>query len=182
MLTAFLSLAVVFSLFFLKDYQRDRILTFVSPGRDPLGAGYNVRQSIVAIGAGGFLGRGLSLGSQSQLNFLPEQETDFIFAVIAEELGFIGAGAVLLLFLSLLWRIWKIGQRVGDNFASLLVAGMIFYLLSQTFVNIGMNLGIAPVAGIPLPLISYGGSSLVASFLAVGLVESLVIRQRTRPL
>ena len=157
-------------LFVLQDYQKDRLLTFVQPQRDPLGSGYNVRQSVVAVGSGQVLGRGLALGSQSQLNFLPEQETDFIFAVIAEELGFVGAGLLLLLFASLFLRLYKIARETRDDFGNFLCLGIITYLTIQTFINIGMNLGIAPVTGIPLPLVSYGGSSLVSILIALGIV------------
>jgi len=172
-------LAAAAWIFFLQDYQRERLLTFVQPQRDPLGSGYNVRQSIVAIGSGRLYGRGLSLGSQSQLNFLPEQETDFIFAVIAEELGFVGAGVVLALFLSLFIRLYKIARETGDNFAHFFVIGVITYLTIQTFVNIGMNMGIAPVAGIPLPLVSYGGSSLLSVLITLGIVLNIHLKNKT---
>jgi len=166
-------------LFFLKDYQKERLLTFIQPQRDPLGSGYNVRQSVVAVGSGQLIGRGLAVGSQSQLNFLPEQETDFIFAVIAEELGFVGAGLVLVLFLSLFLRIYKISREIRDNFGNLLAMGIIIYLTIQTFINIGMNMGIAPVTGIPLPLVSYGGSSLLSVLIALGIVLNIHIKSRS---
>lgn len=177
-LSAIIIAASIFFTFFLKDYQRDRLLIFIKPQSDQLNAGYNVRQSTVAVGAGGFFGRGLSLGSQSQLNFLPEQETDFIFAVIAEELGFMGAGVILLVFASLFIKLWLIGKKTADNFAGLLISGFIIYLLSQTFINIGMNLGIAPVTGVPLPLVSYGGSSLLAVFAALGIAHNIQLKSR----
>lgn len=178
-----LILLVIFAsvswVFILKDYQKDRILTLLSPQRDPLGAGYNVRQSIVAVGSGHLWGRGLGLGSQSQLNFLPEQQTDFIFAVLSEELGFIGAGLVLLLFLSLLLRIYKIARASSDNFAQFFAFGVMIFLMAQLFINIGMNLGLVPVAGVPLPLISYGGSSLFAVLMALAIVHSIHLRNES---
>jgi rod shape determining protein RodA len=154
-------------------------MIFLNPQIDPLGAGYNVTQSILAVGSGQFFGRGLSLGSQSQLNFLPEQETDFIFAVIAEELGVVGAGILLLLFLSLFLRIYYIAKNYSDDFGSLLTFGILTYLIIQVFVNIGMNIGIAPVAGVPLPFISAGGSSLVSILMAMGIIHN-VYRQNRR--
>ena len=179
MLLIILMLAVSFWALVMKDYQKERILTFLNPRLDPLGAGYNVRQSMVAIGSGQLYGRGLALGSQSQLNFLPEQETDFIFAVIAEELGFVGAGLMLLLFFSLLGRIYAAARRTIDGFGNLLALGLVIYLTSQVFINIGMNMGIAPVTGIPLPLVSYGGSSLISVLIALGIVNSIQIRNKT---
>lgn len=162
----------------LKPYQQERILTFVNPQADPLGAGYNVTQSILAVGSGKLIGRGLSLGSQSQLNFLPEQETDFIFAVIAEELGVVGAGALLVLFFSLFLRIYFIAKNYADDFGSLLAFGILTYLIIQTFINIGMNIGIAPVAGVPLPFISAGGSSLISVLMAMGIIHSIYLQNK----
>ncbi len=164
--------------FFLADYQRDRLLTFLNPQADPLGAGYNVRQAVVAVGAGQLLGRGLGLGSQSQLNFLPEQQTDFIFAVIAEELGFLGAGLVVILFFILLLRIYLVAENSGDQFAYFFCLGLLILLLVQVLINLGMNLGLAPVTGIPLPLVSYGGSALLSMMLALGIVQSIQVRNR----
>ena len=172
-------LALIFWAFILKDYQKERIVTFISPTSDPLGSGYNVRQSMVAVGSGHLWGRGLGLGSQSQLNFLPEQQADFIFAVISEELGFVGAGLTLLLFLSLIFRIYKIARETTDNFAQLFAFGVMIFLMVQIFINIGMNLGIAPVMGVPLPLVSYGGSSLLSVLLALAIVHSIHLRNRS---
>jgi len=160
----------------LKSYQKERVMVFLNPQADPLGTGYNVTQSVLAVGSGELFGRGLSLGSQSQLNFLPEQETDFIFAVIAEELGLVGSGILLALFLSLFLRIYRIAKRYSDDFGSLICYGIMTYLVIQTFINIGMNIGIAPVTGIPLPFVSYGGSSLVSSFIALGIIHSVYLQ------
>lgn len=173
-----LAAALTFGLFFLKDYQKDRLLTFLNPQADPLDSGYNVRQAVVAVGSGQLVGRGLGLGSQSQLNFLPEQQTDFIFAVIAEELGFVGAGLVLLLFFGLLIRVYAIANLAKDNFANFFCLGLICLLTAQIFINIGMNLGIAPVTGVPLPLISYGGSSLLSILILLGIVHNIQIRNK----
>lgn len=170
--------ATVFWLFIFQDYQKERFLTLLHPQTDPLGTGYNVQQSIVAIGSGQLIGRGLGLGSQGQLNFLPEQQTDFIFAVISEELGLVGAGMVLLLFLSLLLRIYKNAKETADHFGHFLALGAMILLLIQVFVNIGMNLGIAPVTGITLPLVSYGGSSLLSILIILGIINSIHIRNR----
>ncbi len=156
----------------LRDYQKLRILAFLNPQADPLGAGYNVRQSIVAIGSGGLSGRGLGLGTQSQLNFLPEQETDFIFASLAEELGFLGAAAVLVLYLVLLRRIYLVMKDSRDLFTNFMILGLFAMFLSQAFINIGMNMGLLPVTGVTLPFLSYGGSSLLVSWFALGLIEN----------
>lgn len=170
--------AVISWFFLLREYQHDRILTVLDPSRDPLGRGYNVQQAIVAIGSGKFFGRGLGLGSQSQLNFLPEQKTDFLFAVVAEELGFVGATLLLGLFAWLLFRLYRIARRCPDDFGSYLVFGLGIVLFIQMLMNIGMNLGLLPVAGVPLPFLSAGGSSLVAMLVAMGIVQSVAARGR----
>jgi rod shape determining protein RodA len=164
--------------FVLKDYQKARIMTFVAPQSDPLGRGYNVLQSMVAIGSGSFWGKGLGHGSQSQLNFLPEKHTDFIFAVIAEEMGFIGGALVLLLFAVIFYRLFVIADEAQDNFGKLMVLGTVFMLVFHMTVNIGMNMGIMPVTGIPLPFVSYGGSSLIAFSIMIGIVQSVYINGR----
>jgi len=152
----------------LAPYQKARISTFFSPQSDPLGAGYNVTQSMVAIGSGGFFGRGLGLGTQSQLNFLPEQETDFIFASTAEELGFLGAFLLMLLYVFLLGRLFRIMVSERSPYASFVALGALLLFFSQAAVNISMNMGLFPVTGVTLPLVSYGGSSLLVSFAALG--------------
>lgn len=161
------------SWFFLKPYQKERIANFIDPYSDPRGSGYNVIQSMVAVGSGGIFGKGLGHGSQSQLNFLPERHTDFIFAVIAEEMGLFGAGLVFVLFGTLIYRMKEIARLANDNFGYLIVIGIIAMVFLQMLVNIGMNIGIAPVAGVPLPLLSYGGSSLVMTLLSIGIVQSV---------
>lgn len=167
--------------FVLQDYQRDRVIAFVNPAADPLGQGYNVTQSIVAIGSGKLFGRGLGLGTQSQLKFLPEAEEDFIFAVIAEELGFVGVVLLLSLFLVLFWRMYRALRNSYDNFSFFLVLGILFMIFIQMAVNIGTNLGLLPVAGVPLPLISAGGSSLIMTLFAIGIVESVIIHRGSAP-
>lgn len=163
--------------FVLRDYHRERILLVFDPARDPLGRGYNVQQAKIAIGAGRMFGRGLGLGSQSQLNFLPEQKTDFIFAAIAEELGFVGAALLITLFGLLFHRLARIARRCRDDFGLYLVFGIFIVLFLQMVMNIGTNLGLFPVAGVPLPLISAGGSSLITTMIALGIVESVAIQQ-----
>jgi len=179
---AILSLAAAFLLplvySFLHDYQKERIKTFLNPVSDPWGAGYNVLQSKIAIGSGRLFGRGLGHGSQSQLNFLPAQHTDFIFAAIAEELGFVGSMLVLGLFFLLAFRIVKIAKIARDNFGKFLAMGILSMIVFQVFINIGMNLGLMPVTGIPLPLVSFGGSSLLSTFIALGILESIYLRHR----
>ncbi|MFH1947563.1 MAG: FtsW/RodA/SpoVE family cell cycle protein [Candidatus Magasanikbacteria bacterium] len=161
-------------IFLFKDYQKERLLTFIDPARDPLGAGYNVTQSMIAIGSGGFLGRGLGFGSQSQLHFLPEAQTDFIFSVIAEELGFIGSFIVLSFYFLLLWRLLVIAKRGKEDFSAYLVLGIISMYFIQIVINIGGATGFLPVTGVTLPFLSYGGSSLLINFLLLGVVESAV--------
>ncbi|MEK7125444.1 MAG: rod shape-determining protein RodA [Patescibacteria group bacterium] len=157
---------------FLQDYQKNRILTFINPQADPLGAGYNVRQAMVAVGSGGLTGRGLGLGTQSQLNFLPEQETDFIFAALAEEMGFLGGAAVLILYLIMMRRIYLLIKASEDLFTNFMLLGIMGIFLTQSVINTGMNMGIFPVTGITLPFVSYGGSSLLVSFFALGLAQT----------
>ncbi|NTW14213.1 MAG: rod shape-determining protein RodA [Candidatus Moranbacteria bacterium] len=171
---ALLGMALSFSgWFFLEGYQKDRIEVFLHPEADPRGSGYNVIQAMVAIGSGGVFGKGVGYGSQSQLNFLPEKHTDFIFAVIGEELGLVGVSAVLFAYGIMLFRIYRIALQARDNAGYLLSVGAMVYFLFQILVNVGMNLGIFPVTGLPAPFLSYGGSSLVASFVILGLVLSV---------
>lgn len=158
--------------FGLQDYQRNRVLTFLDPSLDPLGTGYNVTQAIIAIGAGGAFGRGLGFGSQSQLKFLPESQTDFIFAVIAEELGYIGVIVLLSAFLLVFLRMIMIARRSQDDFTAYLVLGIAGVMFVQCLVNAGMNIGLLPVTGVTLPLVSYGGSSLVFTLSMLGIVQS----------
>ncbi len=155
------------------DYQKARIITFIDPTSDPLGAGYNVMQSIVALGSGGLLGRGLGHGPQSQLKFLPEQHTDFILASIGEELGFIGIALVFFLYTILLWRILKIARITQDPFGQYLAVGAFIMLLTSFFVSTGMNMGLLPVTGIPLPMVSFGGSNMVSTFIMLAVIQSI---------
>ncbi|KKR21058.1 MAG: Rod shape-determining protein RodA [Candidatus Moranbacteria bacterium GW2011_GWA2_39_41] len=161
----------------LKDYQKDRLINFVNPQQDPMGSGYNVIQSTVAVGSGGVWGKGLGHGSQSQLNFLPEKHTDFIFAVFAEELGFFGSCVIIVLFGILIYRIKETARLARDNFGYLLAVGIAMMLFLQILVNIGMNIGVAPVAGVPLPLLSYGGSSMISILISLGIIQSIYLRR-----
>lgn len=162
----------------LAPYQKARVLSFLDPASDPLGQGYNVSQAIIAIGSGGVFGRGLGFGSQSQLKFLPESQTDFVFAVIAEELGLIGVCVVLGAFAFLLWRLARVARGGPDDFTGYLLAAFAGVLLVQGVVNVGANLGLVPVTGVTLPLVSYGGSSLVSTLLMLGIAQSAAIRSR----
>lgn len=155
------------------DYQKDRLVTFLDPTQDPLGSGYNVVQSMVAIGSGQVLGRGLGHGPQSQLKFLPERHTDFILASIGEELGFLGVVLVLALYTTVMARIIKIAKTTQDSFGRLIAVGTFFTLLISLTVSAGMNMGILPVTGIPLPLVSFGGSNLVSTFALLGITQSV---------
>ena len=158
---------------FLKDYMRQRIMMFLAPDSDPLGAGYNMIQARISIGSGGWWGRGLGEGTQTQLNFLRVRHTDFIFAVVGEELGFFGAIGVLVAYAWLIIRCLAAVTSTTDVFGRLLATGVATMLLFEIFVNVGVNLGLVPVAGIPLPFLSYGRSALLANFLALGLVQSV---------
>lgn len=173
-----LSLVVIgiFGWFFgMQDYQHERILTFLDPSRDPLGQGYNVTQAVIAVGSGGLFGRGLGFGSQSQLKFLPESQTDFIFAVVAEELGLIGIGLIFILFGIVFWRLLKISNRTSDDFSMFLILGIMVYIFVQFGVNVAMNLGWFPVTGITLPFLSYGASSLLIFLILIGIAESVAV-------
>lgn len=161
------------SWFFLQSYQTERITNFLNPYKDPKGSGYNVIQSMIAVGSGGMWGKGLGHGSQSQLNFLPEKHTDFIFAVISEELGFVGALAVIFLFAIFLFRVKEAARLARDNFGYLICVGFLAMIFLQVLVNIGMNIGVAPVTGVPLPLLSYGGSSIITVLLLIGIVLNI---------
>lgn len=179
-LVALAGVAVLGFLFFLKPYQRDRILVFIDRDNPKyaLEEGYNIIQSIVAVGSGQWTGRGLGLGPQSHLNFLPEQENDFIFAVIAEELGFVGSMVVLALFLILLLRMYRVAKRAQDDFGLFVAWGIWAMFAVQVVINIGMNVGLAPVTGIPLPFLSAGGSALLANMASLGFLESIIARER----
>jgi rod shape determining protein RodA len=171
--------AVVLGL--LKAYQVNRFMAFTNPDLDPRGAGYNTTQARIAIGNGGLFGQGLFDGSQTRSGFVPEQHTDFIFTVAGEELGLLGAGLLIALFAVLLWRALLISVRADDMFGRLAAAGIACWLGFQTFQNIGMCLGIMPVTGVPLPLVSYGGSSMFATLAAIGLLLNIHARSSTRP-
>lgn len=172
-----IAIPIAIKLKILHDYQINRLLVFLDPNHDPSGAGYNLVQSKIAVGSGQLLGRGLFLGSQTRLNFIPHSDTDFIFAVLGEQLGFIGAVVLLALFGLLLWRIGRVAQTSRDMFGGLLATGILVSVLFQMFVNIGMTIGIMPVTGIPLPLISYGGSSLLSTMMGLGLVMNVYMRR-----
>lgn len=174
---------IIFSvgwLFLLQDYQKERVLSFISPYSDPLGGGYNIIQSIIAVGSGKFFGRGLGRGPQSQLNFLPEQHTDFIFATIAEEWGFAGSFFILFLLGFIFYKLVKISFNSSNNFARLFSIGFASMILFQAIINIGMNVGLFPIIGIPLPFVSFGGSSMVMSFVGLGIIQSISIRNKMR--
>lgn len=174
-LAAVVSLPLIYQ--FLAPYQKSRLQVLLDPQGDKLGVGYNVTQSIIAVGSGGLFGRGLSAGSQSQLNFLPSQHTDFVFAVLAEKLGFVGGCLLIVLFAVLVGRIYVIGTQSVDRFGTFICIGVASMLLFHVLINIGMNMGIMPVTGIPLPFVSAGGTSMIVSMAAIGLVLS-VARQR----
>jgi len=175
-----ISLVIFLFSFFLvlKDYQRERVLTFLNPNIQSLDQGYNIAQAIIAIGSGGMFGRGLGFGSQSQLKFLPESQNDFIFAVIGEELGLFGVSLVLIAFAVLFFRLIYWLKHVDNNFGIYLILGVVILLFIQMFINIGMNVGLLPVVGISLPFISYGGSSLIINLLLIGIAQSVIIRAR----
>jgi rod shape determining protein RodA len=169
---------VYFGWKFLKPYQRQRILTFIDPNLDPLGSGYHIIQSKIAVGSGGLVGKGFMKGTQGLLKFLPEQHTDFIFSVLAEEWGFVGAAIVVGLFFVLIVRGLAIARGAKDFFGGAVAMGIATFFFWQFFINVGMATGIFPVVGVPLPFLSYGGSSLVASLGAVGLLLNIHLRRK----
>jgi rod shape determining protein RodA len=166
---------------YLKDYQVDRFLAFTNPDLDPRGAGYNVEQARIAVGNGGVFGQGLFDGSQTQSGFVPEQHTDFVFTVAGEELGLLGAGVLIALLVVVLWRALVIAGRTDDVFGRVAAAGIACWFGFQAFQNIGMCLGIMPVTGVPLPFVSYGGSSMFSGMLAVGLLQNIHLRSLSSP-
>ena len=174
-ITGVLSGPLLWSL--LKGYQRQRILIFLHPNLDPLGAGYHITQSKIAVGSGGFWGKGILASTQSQLMFLPESHTDFIFAVLAEQLGFLGSIFILILYLALISRGLEIVKEAKDVLAFVLSIGVVGMITLQVVINIGMVIGIMPIVGIPLPLMSYGGSSVLATMMALGLLLSIRMRR-----
>ncbi|MET1010390.1 MAG: rod shape-determining protein RodA [Gaiellaceae bacterium] len=162
----------------LEPYQRERLTGFVDPDVDPSGSTYNVNQSITAVGSGGFDGRGADNATQTKFNYLPEHSTDFIFSSLAEQRGFMGAAILLLLYGIVIWRGTKIVAVAKDLYSAILAGTVVFALLIQLFINVGMTIGIAPVTGIPLPLVSYGGSSLLTTLILIGLLEAVHVRGR----
>jgi len=164
---------------FLQDYQTDRLTVFLNPNAGLQAEAYNLNQSKIAIGSGGVVGKGLFNGTQTQLGIVPEQHTDFIFTAVGEELGFLGSATMLLLFAVVVWRIWRIAQLSRDHLGVLLCVGVLSMLVFQIFQNAGMTMGIMPITGIPLPFVSYGGSSTIALFAGLGLVQSVHMRRFT---
>lgn len=165
----------------LKEHQRDRLLVFLDPMRDPKASGYQVLQSRIAIGSGGWTGKGFTHGSQKRLAFLPEQHTDFIFAVVGEELGFLGVAAALILFLFLFLRVIRVATRATDSFSSLVAFGIAGSWFVHVIINVGMTINLMPITGIPLPFFSYGGSFLLACWIAVGMLVRISAEGRGRP-
>ena len=164
---------------FLRDYQRQRLLVFIDPNIDPLGAGYTIIQSKIAVGSGGLFGKGWLSGTQNQLNFLPERHTDFIFSVIGEEWGFLGAIALVLMYFFIVKRAFNIASLTSDLYGKTIVSGIGVMIGLQVVINIAMTIGLMPVVGIPLPLVSYGGSSLIATIIAIGLLINVGMRRST---
>jgi rod shape determining protein RodA len=162
----------------IKDYQVGRISSFLDPSADPASTGYNTVQARVAIGSGGLWGKGLFHGTQTQGGFVPKNSTDFVYSVAGEELGMVGAGAVVLLIAVIIWRGIRIALRASDMFGRLVATGIVCWLAFQAFENIGMNLGIMPVTGVPLPFVSYGGTSMFACWIAIGLLQNVHIRSQ----
>ncbi len=163
---------------FLADYQRTRVATFLNPAADPYGAGYNVLQALIAVGSGGLFGQGLGQGSQSQQEFLPVAHTDFIFAGVAEATGLVGSLVLIALLTFLILRVIRVAQVSRDQFGYLVAVGIAFLFLTQVVINIAMNLAWAPVTGIPLPFVSHGGTALITNFIAIGILQSIMLRHK----
>ncbi len=159
--------------FFLADYQKDRAISFVNPELDPQGIGWGQAQAKIAVGSGGLLGKGFGSGTQTQYGFLPEPETDFIFAAVAEEFGLLGVAVLIVSFIVFLWRIMLVALRSNNNFPRLFAVGFATLIATQAIINIGMNLGVFPIIGTPLPLVSYGGSNLLFVFIGLGILQSM---------
>jgi len=157
----------------LHDYQRKRLLTFINPTSDPLGSSYNVIQAMIAVGSGMVMGKGLSQGTQSGLRFLPEKHTDFIFATLSEGLGFFGSAIIVVCFMLLCIRIYMLYSRMENSFAKLFAVAAFGFIMIHFFVNIGMNVGLLPIVGVTLPFVSYGGNSLIANFIFLGILSAL---------
>jgi rod shape determining protein RodA len=162
----------------LADYQRDRLTGFLNPSENPQGSTYNITQSTTAVGAGGLDGRGVSGATQTNLNYLPEHHTDFVFASLAEQRGFFGVAILLLLYLLLIWRAIKIITYATDAYTATIAGGIAFVFLVQIFINVGMTIGMAPITGIPLPFVSSGGSSMVVNLAAIGVLQAICVRRR----
>lgn len=165
---------------FLRPYQKERLITLINLTSDPFGSSYNAIQALISIGSGGFFGKGLGEGTQSVLRFLPERQTDFIFASISEGLGFLGGISIICLLFFLLYQIYSVSKRIDDTYAYLIVMGIFFLILVQTVTNIGMNMGMMPIIGVTLPLVSYGGSSLITNFILLGIVSSIGFEYKKR--
>ncbi|MFE2182507.1 rod shape-determining protein RodA [Streptomyces sp. NPDC059455] len=176
-LTAVMGALLVWQLHVLDQYQIDRFAAFANPALDPAGVGYNTNQARIAIGSGGLTGKGLFHGTQTTGQFVPEQQTDFVFTVAGEELGFLGAGLIILLLGVVLWRACRIARDTTELYGTVVAAGIIAWFAFQAFENIGMTLGIMPVAGLPLPFVSYGGSSMFAVWIAIGLLQSIRVQR-----
>jgi rod shape determining protein RodA len=165
----------------LKPYQSARLLSFTNPDLDPAGTGYNLTQSVTAVGAGGLTGRGVGGATQTRYDYLPEHATDFVFASIAEQRGFVGSALLLALYLLVIWRGLRIIPLAHDYYSALVAGGIVVALLFQVFVNVGMTMGIAPITGIPLPFVSVGGSALITNLVAIGVLQAIHVRGRSRP-
>ncbi|HET7654271.1 MAG TPA: rod shape-determining protein RodA, partial [Acidimicrobiales bacterium] len=176
-LVGVVAVVAVINLGVLKQYQLDRLGAFIKPDADTQRSAYNLNQSKIAIGSGGITGKGLGKGPQTNLSYVPEQHTDFIFTVVGEELGFFGSSLLLVLFGIVVWRTWRAAALSKDLFGTLVCVGVLSMLVFQVFENAGMTMGIMPITGIPLPLFSYGGSSVIATFIGVGLVLNVHMRR-----